>query len=273
MRLQRPTLPDVQQQGPDMAALECFQVPYASDNYAVLIHDPDSGQTACVDAGEAQPVLDALRQKGWSLSHILVTHHHADHTAGVAQVKRDSSCLVVGPVERSQPISAIDKHVDDGDTFEFAGRLVRAIHTPGHTIDMINYYIEDDKLLFTGDTLFSMGCGRLFEGDATLMLSSVKKLMSLPDDTLVYCAHEYTATNAKFALDVDPENTAVKERAAEVTRLRAVGQPTVPTVLSLERATNPFLRFQNPGIRKELDMAEDDDVAVFSELRERRNRY
>lgn len=267
-------LRDVQRpKGFEMSALECFQFAYASDNYAVLIHDADTGQTACVDAGEAQAVSEALKHKGWRLSHLLVTHHHADHTAGVAEVKSKTSCRVIGPVERSRPISAIDMHVDDGDTFEFAGRVVRAIHTPGHTTDMINYYFADDKLLFTGDTLFSMGCGRLFEGDAPMMLSSMNKLLTLPDDTMVYCAHEYTATNARFALDVDPENTALQERAGEVERLRANGEATVPTLLSLEKATNPFLRFKDSGIRAKLGMNDADDVAVFSELRERRNGY
>lgn len=256
-----------------MSTLECFQFPYGSDNYGVLVHDSDSGQTACIDAGDAAAALGALHDKGWSLSHLLITHHHGDHTAGLQEIKQATSCQVVGPVERSKPIAGIDVHVDDGDVFEFAGKVVKAIHTPGHTTDMINFHFADDKLVFTGDTLFSMGCGRLFEGDAAMMLASVNKLLELPDDTLVYCAHEYTATNARFALDVDPDNAELKQRAAEVESLRGDDKPTVPVLLSLEKKTNPFLRFDNAGIRSVLGMNDADDVAVFAELRDRRNGY
>lgn len=256
-----------------MSTLECFQFPYGSDNYGVLVHDADSGSTACIDAGDAQAALDALQSKGWTLSHLLITHHHGDHTAGLQQIKQSTGCQVIGPVKRSKAIAGIDQSVDDGDAFEFAGKTVKVIHTPGHTTDMINYYFAHDKLVFTGDTLFSMGCGRLFEGDAAMMLNSMNKLLALPDDTLVYCAHEYTATNARFARDVDPHNNDVKQRAAEVDQLRGAGQPTVPSLLSLEKRTNPFLRVNDAGIRSTLGLENADDVAVFAELRERRNGY
>jgi len=256
-----------------MSKLECFQFPYGSDNYGVLVHDKGSGQTACIDAGDAGAALSALNSHGWTLTHLLITHHHADHTAGLEQIKQSTSCQVIGPVERSKPITGIDKHVDDGAEFDFAGNTVTAIHTPGHTTDMINFYFASDKLVFTGDTLFSMGCGRLFEGDAAMMLASITKLRNLPDDTQVYCAHEYTATNARFALDVDPDNEDLKQRVKQIDALRGEGKPTIPVLLSVEKKTNPFLRIDDTGIRGTLNMKNAEDVAVFAELRERRNGY
>jgi hydroxyacylglutathione hydrolase len=256
-----------------MSALVCVQFPYGSDNYGVLLHDSASGETACIDAGDADAALQALDANGWTLTHLLITHHHADHTAGLAAIKAKTGCHVIGPELLSKPIDGLDANVSDGSEFTFANRVVNVLHTPGHTTDMVNYYFADDKLVFTGDTLFSMGCGRLFEGDAAMMLNSVAKLNALPDDTLVYCAHEYTATNARFALDVDPDNAALQQRAKEVTELRAKNLATVPSLLGLEKKTNPFLRTNDAGIRKTLAMADADEVAVFAELRERRNQY
>lgn len=256
-----------------MAALECVQFTYGSDNYGVLIHDKDTGQTACIDAGDAQAAIDALSEKGWVLSHLLITHHHGDHTAGLMDIKSETGCKVIGPEQLSAPIEGIDIHVNDNSEFEFANRTVKVLHTPGHTTDMMNYYFAEDKLVFTGDTLFSMGCGRLFEGNADMMLTSINKLKALPDDTLVYCAHEYTATNARFALDVDPDNAALQTRASEVTALRSEGKATVPSLLGLERQTNPFLRTDNTDLAAALSMTGSGEVAIFAELRERRNQY
>lgn len=256
-----------------MSALECVQFAYGSDNYGVLLHDSDSGETACIDAGDADAALQALQAQGWSLTHVLITHHHGDHTAGLAAIKAKTGCHVIGPEPVSSPIAGLDATVSDGSEFTFANRLVSVLHTPGHTQDMVNYYIADDKLVFTGDTLFSMGCGRLFEGDAGMMLNSVAKLKALPDDTLMYCAHEYTETNARFALDVDPDNTALQQRAKEVEQLRAKNLPTVPGLLGVEKQTNPFLRTGDVKLRKTLGMTDADDVAVFAALRERRNHY
>ena len=256
-----------------MSALECFQFPYGSDNYGVLLHDSDSGETACIDAGDADATLQALAAKGWSLTHLLITHHHGDHTAGLTAIKAKTGCHVIGPELLSKPIAGLDAMVSDGSEFTFANRVVSVLHTPGHTTDMMNFHFADDKLVFTGDTLFSMGCGRLFEGNAAMMLESVAKLNALPDDTLVYCAHEYTATNARFALAVDPNNATLQQRADEVTELRSKDLATVPSLLGLEKQTNPFLRTGDKGIRETLGMADADDVAVFAELRERRNQY
>lgn len=256
-----------------MAGLKCFQFPYGSDNYGVLLHDVDTGETACIDAGDAQAAIDALASNDWGLTHLLITHHHADHTAGLKSIKQQTACKVIGPTPVGTSIDGIDEFVQDGSEFQFCGRRVQVLHTPGHTRDMVNYYFPDDKLVFTGDTLFSMGCGRLFEGDAAMMLNSINKFRALPGDTQVYCAHEYTATNARFALAVDPDNPAVRKRSEEVDNLRAKSQPTVPSLLSLERATNPFLRVDDPSIRRNLGMESAEDVAVFAELRERRNQY
>ncbi|MFK7853166.1 MAG: hydroxyacylglutathione hydrolase [Granulosicoccus sp.] len=256
-----------------MATLDCVQFTYGSDNYGVLVHDEDSKQTACIDAGDAQAALDALSAQGWSLSHLLITHHHADHTAGLVDIKEATKCQVIGPKPESRPIAGIDQHVGEGDQFEFADRQVGVLHTPGHTTDMINFHFPDDNLVFTGDTLFSMGCGRLFEGDAGMMLKSINKLKALPGSTMVYCAHEYTATNARFALAVDPDNSILQQRSEQVSELRAAGQATVPTLLSLELQTNPFLRVSDAGIRKTLNMVDASDEAVFAELRDRRNQY
>jgi hydroxyacylglutathione hydrolase len=256
-----------------MSTLECVQFPYGSDNYGVLLHDTTSGETACIDAGDADAVLQALEAKGWSLTHLLITHHHGDHTAGLAAIKAKTGCHVIGPEPLSKPIEGLDANVSDGSEFTFANRVVSVLHTPGHTTDMVNYYFADDKLVFTGDTLFSMGCGRLFEGDAAMMLDSVAKLNALPDDTLVYCAHEYTATNARFALAVDPNNAVLQQRSDEVTELRSKNIATVPSLLGLEKQTNPFLRTSDAGIRETLGMVDASNVAVFAELRERRNQY
>lgn len=256
-----------------MSQLVQYQFPYGSDNYGVLLHDKDSGQTACIDAGDAEAALSALKKQGWILSHLLITHHHGDHTAGLGAIKASTHCHVIGPEPVGSSIAGLDTLVADGSEFIFANRQVSVLHTPGHTKDMVNYYFPDDKLVFTGDTLFSMGCGRLFEGDAAMMLASINKLKALPEDTLVYCAHEYTATNGRFALDVDPENSAVSERVQEVKRLRDAGEPTVPSLLQLELQTNPFLRTDNPELRAAMSMIDASEVEVFAALRERRNQY
>ena len=255
-----------------MKPLECHQFSYLSDNYGVLVHAEDTGETACIDAGDAQAVFDALESTGWSLSHLLITHHHADHTDGLEAVKEKTGCLVIGPAPESSPIPGLDKQLGEGDSFDFAGRRVEVLHTPGHTTDMINFRFVEDALLFTGDTLFSLGCGRLFEGTAPMMWESLGKLAALPEETTVYCAHEYTQTNAQLAVEVDPDNQALAQRVESVKALRADGQPTVPTSLAEELATNPFLRVNDSAIRTALDMADAEDVEVFAELRRRRDK-
>jgi len=232
-----------------MSKLEFFQFPYVfDDNYGVLIHSPDTGETACIDCGVAETYQQALDEKGWKLSQIFVTHHHRDHTSGVLALKG----------------------VKDGDVFQFAGHDVHVLYTPGHTMDLINYYIPSCGVIFVGDTLFAMGCGKAFEGTAPMIWESLKKLHALPPETMVYCSHEYTQENAGFAVTVDPDNEALKARVQEVDRLRAQDIPTVPFSLATELATNPFLRANDPGIRKHLGMEDAPEVDVFSKIRELR---
>ena len=252
-----------------MATLEYFQFPYMSDNYGVLIHSPDTGETASVDCGDAAATLAALKEKQWSLTHIWATHHHADHVAGLAELKQHSNCHVTGP----NGIDGVDNNVGDGNSFEFAGVTVETIHTPGHTKDMINYHLPTEKTVFTGDTLFSLGCGRLFEGDANMMWDSLNKLMVLPADTTVYSSHEYTEANAAFAISVDPDNKALQQRVELIKSLRAQNKPTVPSLLSEELATNPFLRASDALIRQQLQMADSTDAEVFAEIRARKDNF
>ncbi|MFY0691487.1 MAG: hydroxyacylglutathione hydrolase [Paracoccaceae bacterium] len=248
-------------------AFEYFQFPYGSDNYAVLVHDPASGATACVDAGDASAVLSALESTGWTLSELWITHHHGDHTAGLAEVKAATGAKVLGP----EGIAGVDQVLKGGDSFTFAGQSVELLHTPGHTLDMLNFHIPSQAVVFTGDTLFVMGCGRVFEGTPDMMWESLQKLMALPPETTIYCSHEYTAANAKFALSIDGSNAALQARAAEITALRAKGEPTVPTRLSTELETNPFLRPMDPTIRQTLNMTAASDAEVFAEIRHRKD--
>lgn len=253
-------------------SLQIHQFPYLSDNYGVLLHEPSSGATACVDAGDADAVLKALESKNWTLDLLLITHHHGDHTAGLEQIKQKTGARVIGPkAGASAAINGIDQEVQDGDSFKFGDRDVRVIHTPGHTLDMMNYYLPQDALLFSGDTLFTMGCGRLFEGTAATMLQSLNKLKQLPEQTTIYCSHEYTLHNGGFALSVDPDNVDLQVRVAAAKELRASNLATVPSTLAEELATNPFLRANDAAIRSTLGMKDADELAVFTELRERRN--
>lgn len=256
-----------------MAALEIHQFPYMSDNYGVLLHSPVTGETAAIDAGDAQALLSALDEKGWNLTELWITHHHGDHTAGLAAVKERTRCRVTGPAQQSAPIDGLDRRVGDGDRFEFAGREVRVLHTPGHTTDMVNYHLPAENLVFTGDTLFALGCGRIFEGNARMMWESLEKLAALPPETVVYCSHEYTLSNAKFALTIDPGNAALKQRAADIASMREKGEPTVPTTIALELATNPFLRAADPAIRHGLGMENAENWQVFAETRKRKDNF
>lgn len=255
-----------------MAALEIHQFPCLSDNYGVLIHEASSGLTASIDAPKAATVAAALQQKGWKLTHILTTHHHADHTDGNAALKAETGCTIIGPRNEAAKIPGIDKQVGEGDAFMFGGHEVRVLDTPGHTAGHITYVIPSAKVAFAGDTLFAIGCGRVIEGNAQMMWQSLQKLMALPIDTTVYCGHEYTQSNAKFALTIEPENAALQKRAKEVDQLRAVGQPTLPTTIGIELETNPFLRPHVAAIQKRLGMEGKPEWQIFGEIRERKNR-
>lgn len=257
-----------------MSNLQIHQFPCLGDNYGVLLHDEASGMTASIDAPDGQAVLDALKETGWKLTHILVTHHHADHTQGIdAVLGVYGSCKVIGPTDTMKRVSSIQQGVDDGDTLDFAGQPVQVIGTPGHTLDMINFYFPEQGVVFTGDTLFAMGCGRVFEGNPAMMWASLEKLMKLPVDTAIYCGHEYTVANADFAMSVDGNNPALVARVAEVKALRADGKPTLPTNMQLELDTNPFLRAGDAGIRSNLGMENASDAEVFAEIRGRKDKF
>ncbi len=255
-----------------MAALEIHQFTCRDDNFGVLVHDPDTGMTASIDTPEEAPIRAALAEKGWVLSHIFNTHHHPDHVEGNAGLKADFDCTIIGPVDEAGKIPGIDKKVGDGDAFTFGSAEVKIIGTPGHTLGEISYYIADDGVVFTGDALFALGCGRVFEGTPAMMWQSLEKLAALPRDTKVYCGHEYTLANAGFAVTIDPENAALLARVEEIKSLRARDLPTLPTTIGVELDTNPFLRPSDPAIRRELGMDSASDAEVFAEIRGRKDK-
>lgn len=256
-----------------MTSFDVEILPVLSDNYVYLIHETGAGATGVVDPAVAEPVLSRLQEKGWSLDWILSTHHHADHTAGNLEIKQETGCQIVGPAAERERIPGIDIAVGEGDRFQLGDAEAQVFDTPGHTSGHISYWFAEAKALFCADTLFSLGCGRLFEGTPAQMWSSLQKFEPLPDDALVYCGHEYTLSNAKFAVTVDPDNGVLQSRLAEVERLRAAGERTIPTTLGEERAANPFLRPGDPAIRRLLDMANATDAEVFGEIRRRKDGF
>jgi hydroxyacylglutathione hydrolase len=254
------------------ATLEIHQFPCLSDNYGVLIRDPSTGVVAAIDAPKAEEVAAALAAKGWKLTHILTTHRHGDHTDGNLALKAATGCTIIGPRGEADKVPGIDKSVGEGDNFMLGSLEVRVLETPGHTIGHIAYWIPSAGVAFAGDTLFALGCGRVFEGTLQQMWGALQKLAALPPDTVVYCGHEYTAANAKFALTIEPENDKLQARVKEIDALRAKGQPTVPTTIAVELETNPFLRAKSPAIRKRLGLESAPDWQVFAEVRERKNK-
>lgn len=248
-------------------AVDVIQFGYNSDNYGALVRDRATGQTACIDAGDAEPVLETLKDQGWDLHQLWITHHHWDHTDDLGKVKEATGCTVIGPAYAGSDKLGLDQRVGDGATFQLGETTVRCLHTPGHTLDMINYYIAEGAFVFTGDTLFSLGCGRMFEGDAEMMQASMAKLRDLPDETMVYCGHEYTQSNAAFAVTVDPTNAALATRAEDVAKLRADDLPTVPVRLGDEKQTNPFLRYDDAALQAALGMVGAPFADVFGKLR------
>ena len=234
-------------------------VPILNDNYAWLLKDSETGATAIVDPADAKPIIAALEAAGGRLDLILLTHHHADHTAGVDEVRAHFKCKVVGAAADAHRLPKLDVAVKEGDTVLLGNARGKVIDTPGHTIGQINFFFPEGPVLLSGDTRFSLGCGRLIEGTAGQMFESLRKLAALPGDTKVCCGHEYTETNAKFALTVDPDNAALKERVAEVRKQRAAGQPSVPSLMSDECAANPFLRAK--------------DVAGLADVRGKKDRF
>jgi len=243
------------------------------DNFVWLLREPASGAVACVDPSEAVPVKAKLDALGWKLTHILNTHHHPDHTGGNLELKRETGATIVGPAADRARIPGIDTALAEGETYDFGQERAQVFDIPGHTRGHIAFWFEGAKAVFTGDTLFSLGCGRLFEGTPQQMWTSLSKLRRLPGDTRVYCGHEYTQSNAKFALTMEPDNATLKERAAEVDRLRAAGQATLPSTMAAECAANPFLRAADPGLARAVGLSPGDPVAVFAAVRTRKDKF
>ena len=254
-----------------MSELEIHQFPCLADNYGFLIHAGQ--QTAAIDTPEVGPIVAALDAKGWRLTHILNTHHHPDHAGGNLALKQRTGCHIIGPSADRDRIPGIDEAVGEGDRFSFGGHAVQVFDVPGHTRGHIAYWFPDDGVAFVGDTLFALGCGRLFEGTPRQMWSSLQKLMVLPAETRVYCAHEYTQANARFALSVEGENPDLVARSRRIDELRAQGLPTVPTTIGEELLTNPFLRPESPILRASLGMEGAETVDVFAETRRRKDHF
>ena len=243
-----------------------------TDNYGVLLHDPESGATAAIDAPEAAPVEAALKASGWRLTDILVTHHHADHTGGIAELKQRHRCRVVAPHGEAARIPLVDATVREHDEVRVGSLKGRVLETPGHTAGHISYFFPADKLAFVGDTLFSIGCGRVIEGTPEMMWQSLLKLRGLPDDARIYCGHEYTQANIRFAKTIEPANATLNAREREVDKLLADGEPTIPSTIGAEKAANPFLRADVPEVAKSVGLAGTPAWKVFAEIRERKNR-
>jgi hydroxyacylglutathione hydrolase len=243
------------------------------DNFGVLIHDRASGATAAIDAPEAGPVEAALAATGWRLTDILVTHHHGDHTAGIPALKAHHKCRVVAPRNEAARIAEVDETAGEGDTVKVGELTARVIDTPGHTAGHISYWFGAANVAFVGDTLFSIGCGRVIEGTPEMMWESLLKLRNLPGETRVFCGHEYTLANIRFAQTIDPDNQALIARAAEAADQVAAGKPTIPTTIAEEKAANPFLRADVEDVAAAIGMAGKPAAQVFAEIRARKNRF
>jgi len=223
-------------------ALEIVRIPVLSDNYVWLVHEPESGETMAVDPAVAEPVLDEAQARGWTITQIWNTHWHPDHTGGNAAIKEATGCTITGPAAEAERIPTLDRKVAEGDSVSLGKVNAQVLDVPAHTAGHIAFHFPTERVAFVGDTLFAMGCGRLFEGTAEQMYSNMRKLEALGDETRIYCAHEYTQSNGRFALTVEPDNSALVSRMEKVNAMREAGEPTVPTTIALERATNPFMR-------------------------------
>ncbi|SDR28010.1 hydroxyacylglutathione hydrolase [Pseudovibrio sp. Tun.PSC04-5.I4] len=255
-----------------MIEVEVRQFSCLKDNFGVLIHHPESGSTVAIDVPEAAPYLEVLKETGWKLTDILITHHHWDHVGGLTELSEKTGAKVTGPERARQHLTGLNKFVEDGDDILVGPIAVKAIGTPGHTLDHISWWFQEAGIAHTGDTLFALGCGRVFEGDAEMMWASLSHLANtLPPETTIYCGHEYTLANAKFALTIDPNNQALQERTKRIEALREVGRPTLPTSMAAELSTNPFLRVRDAEIQKTLNMVDADPADIFAEIRRRKD--
>ncbi|MFH1806940.1 MAG: hydroxyacylglutathione hydrolase [Pseudomonadota bacterium] len=256
-----------------MSAGDVILIPNRSDNYIYLVRCAQTGTTAVVDPGDAGPVIAELEKRNWDLDLILNTHHHNDHTGGNAGLQDRYKARLIGPDAESGKIEGLDDTVFEGDTVKIGLLLGEVIDVPGHTSGHIAFYFPDIQTLFSGDSLFALGCGRLFEGTPEQMWQSLCKLRRLPDDTQIYCGHEYTQSNARFAVTIEPDNAALQARAVAIDTLRAAGRPTIPSIMAAEKDTNPFLRADHAGIAATLGMTHASPEAVFAEIRSRKDRF
>lgn len=252
--------------------LKIHQFPCLADNYGFLAHDSESGETAAIDTPDAQEYLKQAEAQGWTITEIWNTHWHPDHAGGNLAIKEATGCAITGPVGEAEKIPGLDRAVGGGDTVKLGNLSASVIDVPGHTLGHIAYYIPAASTAFVGDALFALGCGRLFEGDPDMMWTSLNRLKVLPPDTVIYCAHEYTKANARFALTIEPDNPDLRAYAREVDEKRAHGEWTVPTRLSRELDANPFLRADEPDLQAAMGHA-GDAVATFAEIRARKDRF
>lgn len=253
--------------------IELVTIPCLRDNYAFLLHDTQSNETVCVDVPEAGPVMAVLSSREWPLTHILLTHHHPDHVEGVAKLQAYSGAKVVGNAADAARLPPLDIEVSDGDIFDVLGTPVRVIDVPGHTVGHIAFHMPESGHAFTGDTLMAGGCGRLFEGTPAQMWESLTRLSALPPETVICSGHEYTQSNLRFAHALEPENAALISRIAAVDEARERGEPTIPSTLAEELATNPFLRANLPAIKAAVGMSDAPDAEVFAEIRARKDNF
>lgn len=263
----------IPKQGPKTMPLHLVTIPCLADNYAYLIHDPETGETAVVDVPDAAPILSELQRRNWRLSDIWITHHHNDHIGGIPELRAATGALVTGAAADAHRLPPLDLALPDEGAFTLGGHSVETFPVPGHTIGHIAFHIPAAKLAFTGDSLMSAGCGRLFEGTPDQMHASLQRLAALPPETTICSGHEYTASNIRFALTLEPANKALISRSEQVAALRTKGEPTLPVTLSEELATNPFLRPQSAEIRANLSLGTAPDAKVFAEIRARKDRF
>ena len=256
-----------------MAKLDIRQIPVLDDNFIYLAREPDSGNVAVVDPALAAPVLDEAKRLDWEITHILNTHHHPDHVGGNLEIKEATGCTIVGPADDPDRIPGMDVQVKDGDTYALGDATANVFFVPGHTRGHIAYWFKDSDALFCGDTLFSIGCGRLFEGTPEQMWTSLQRLRELPPETRIYCAHEYTEANIRFAVTVEPNNAALRKREAEVKSLRAEGKYSVPSLLGEECAANPFLRADSAELAAAIGMTDRNALEIFTEVRHRKDNF
>ena len=253
--------------------LNLVTVPCLADNYAYLVHDAATDAVACIDVPEAAPILDALAERDWKLSHILITHHHHDHIGGVEALSGATGARVIGAAADAHRLPPLDEDVAEGDRLRIGMETAEVIDVSGHTMGHIAFHFPGAGMVFTADSLMALGCGRLFEGDAATMWRSLSKLAALPPETLVCSGHEYTEANARFAITIEPGNPQLISRVASVKAARAEGRPTVPSRLAEELATNPFLRAAEPEVRAAVGLPDATDAEVFAELRARKDRF